>query len=102
MLNDLAQDQMQYAREVAQAEAAYGSAPTGTAFAPPNLPPRRDVRVWSPTLERAVSHQIMSAVSTKSNNIKSAVSENVKNFSSYRTHTREIDDTSLIVGTKPT
>ena len=41
MLNDLAQDQMQYAREVAQAEAAYGSAPAGTAFAPPNLPPRR-------------------------------------------------------------
>ena len=44
----------------------------------------------------------MSAVSTKSNNIKSAVSENVKNFSSYRTHTRKIGDTSLTVGTKPT
>ena len=41
MLNDLAQDQMQYAREIAQAEAAYGNAPAGTAFAPPNLPPRR-------------------------------------------------------------
>ena len=41
MINDLAQDQMQYARELAQAEAAYGSAPARTAFAPPNLPPRR-------------------------------------------------------------
>ena len=40
MMNDLAQDQMQYALELAHAEAAYGIAPAGTAFAPPNLPPR--------------------------------------------------------------